>query len=75
MIKLRGAALAVLLAGVVVSVVAAQGWQATVNRQRDERLDRSLDLGERYPRIPFSSPLGADARGQPERPGHPRAGP
>jgi diguanylate cyclase (GGDEF)-like protein len=38
---LRGAAVAVLLVGTVGSVVAAQAWQATVNRQRDERLDRT----------------------------------
>jgi diguanylate cyclase (GGDEF)-like protein len=31
----------VLLIGTVGSVVAAQAWQATVNRQRDERLDRT----------------------------------
>jgi diguanylate cyclase (GGDEF)-like protein len=38
---LRGAAVSVLLVGTVGSVVAAQAWQATVNRQRDERLDRT----------------------------------
>jgi CHASE domain len=38
---LRGASLAVLLVGVMASVVAAQAWQATVNRQREERLDRT----------------------------------
>ena len=37
---LRGAAVAVLLVGTVGSVLAAQGWQSTVRRQRDERLDR-----------------------------------
>jgi diguanylate cyclase (GGDEF)-like protein len=38
---LRGAALAVLVVGTVGSVMAAQAWQATVARQRDERLDRT----------------------------------
>ena len=165
---LRGAAVAVVLIGVVGSVLLAQGWQSTVTRQRDERLDRtaasrtvtissalanyenalqaarslwlasgsvsrqefsifarSLDLGDRYPglqgigwrtvvtddevdefvartrkdrapgftitppgrrpvyyvtlysypRLPFSDPLGADARANPEHPGLPGAGP
>jgi len=38
---LRGAAVAVLLVGTVGSVLAAQGWQSTVTRQREERLDRA----------------------------------
>ena len=38
---LRGAAVAVVLIGVVGSVLLAQGWQSTVTRQRDERLDRT----------------------------------
>jgi diguanylate cyclase (GGDEF)-like protein len=38
---LRGAAVAVLLVGTVGSVLAAQGWQSTVTRQREERLDRT----------------------------------
>jgi diguanylate cyclase (GGDEF)-like protein len=38
---LRGAAVAVVLMGVVGSVLLAQGWQSTVTRQRDERLDRT----------------------------------
>ncbi len=38
---LRGASVAVVLIGVVGSVLLAQGWQSTVTRQRDERLDRT----------------------------------
>jgi diguanylate cyclase (GGDEF)-like protein len=38
---LRGAALVVMLVGIVASVVVARGWQSTVTRQRDERLDRT----------------------------------
>jgi diguanylate cyclase (GGDEF)-like protein len=38
---LRGGAVAVVVVGIVGSVVAARGWQATVVRQRDERLDRT----------------------------------
>ena len=38
---LRGAALAVMLVGVLGSVWVARGWQSTVTRQRDERLDRT----------------------------------
>jgi hypothetical protein len=38
---LRGAALAVVLIGVVGSVLLAKGWESTVSRQRDERLDRT----------------------------------
>jgi diguanylate cyclase (GGDEF)-like protein len=38
---LRAAALTVTLAGVLASVLAARGWQATVTSQRDERLDRT----------------------------------
>jgi CHASE1-domain containing sensor protein len=38
---LRGAALAVMLAGVLGSVWVARGWQSTVTHQRDERLDRT----------------------------------
>jgi CHASE1-domain containing sensor protein len=38
---LRGAALAVMLVGVLASVWVAKGWQSTVTRQRDERLDRT----------------------------------
>ena len=38
---LRGAAVAVVVVGVVASVLLARGWQATVARQRDERLDRT----------------------------------
>jgi diguanylate cyclase (GGDEF)-like protein len=37
---LRVAAVAVAVVGVAGSVLIATGWQATVNRQRDERLDR-----------------------------------
>jgi diguanylate cyclase (GGDEF)-like protein len=39
---LRGAALAVMLVGVLASVWVARGWQSTVTRQRDERLDRTM---------------------------------
>jgi diguanylate cyclase (GGDEF)-like protein len=38
---LRGAALAVMLVGILASVWVAKGWQSTVTRQRDERLDRT----------------------------------
>jgi diguanylate cyclase (GGDEF)-like protein len=38
---LRGAAVAVAVVGTVGSVLLAQGWRSTVNRQRDERLDRT----------------------------------
>jgi diguanylate cyclase (GGDEF)-like protein len=38
---LRGAALAVMLVGILASVWVAKGWQSTVTRQRDERLDRN----------------------------------
>ena len=38
---LRGAAVAVLLVGVVGSLLMADGWRSTVARQRDERLDRT----------------------------------
>jgi CHASE1-domain containing sensor protein len=38
---LRGAAVAVVLIGVIGSVLLARAWQATVTRQRDERLDRT----------------------------------
>ena len=38
---LRGAALAVMLIGVLGSVWVARGWQSTVTHQRDERLDRT----------------------------------
>jgi diguanylate cyclase (GGDEF)-like protein len=38
---LRGAAVAVLLVGTVGSVLIAEGWESTVRRQRDERLDRT----------------------------------
>jgi diguanylate cyclase (GGDEF)-like protein len=38
---LRGAAVAVALIGVIGSVLLARGWQSTVTRQRDERLDRT----------------------------------
>jgi two-component system, OmpR family, sensor kinase len=38
---LRGAAVAVVVAGVVASILLARGWQATVARQLDERLDRT----------------------------------
>jgi diguanylate cyclase (GGDEF)-like protein len=37
---LRGAAVAVVLAGTVGSVLVAMGWQSTIRSQRDERLDR-----------------------------------
>jgi diguanylate cyclase (GGDEF)-like protein len=37
---MRAEAVAVALAGVVASAWIAQGWQGTVTRQRDERLDR-----------------------------------
>jgi CHASE1-domain containing sensor protein len=38
---LRGAAVAVVLIGMVGSVLLAQGWQPTVSGQREERLDRT----------------------------------
>jgi diguanylate cyclase (GGDEF)-like protein len=38
---LRGAAVAVVLVGVVGSVLLARGWESTVARQREERLDRT----------------------------------
>jgi diguanylate cyclase (GGDEF)-like protein len=38
---LRATAVAVAVVGVVGSVLIAKGWQATVTRQRDERLDRT----------------------------------
>ena len=38
---LRGAAVAVAVLGLVVSLLIARGWQTTVSRQRDERLDRT----------------------------------
>jgi diguanylate cyclase (GGDEF)-like protein len=38
---LRGAAVAVVVVGVVGSILLARGWQATVSHQRDERLDRT----------------------------------
>ena len=38
---LRGAAVAVLLVGTVGSFLIAEGWESTVRRQRDERLDRT----------------------------------
>jgi len=38
---LRGAALAVMLIGVLGSVWVARGWQSTLTHQRDERLDRT----------------------------------
>jgi CHASE1-domain containing sensor protein len=38
---LRGAAVAVVLVGVVGSVLLARAWESTVTRQRDERLDRN----------------------------------
>lgn len=37
----RGAAVAVVLVGVVGSALLAQGWKSTVDHQRDERLDRT----------------------------------
>jgi len=39
---LRGAAVAVAVLGLVVSLLIARGWQTTVSRQRDERLDRTV---------------------------------
>jgi CHASE1-domain containing sensor protein len=53
---LRGVAIGVVLVGAAGSALLARGWQSTVDRERDERLDRSefstfarsLDLGERY---------------------------
>jgi Diguanylate cyclase, GGDEF domain/CHASE domain len=38
---LRGAAVAVVVLGVVVSGLVAKGWQSTIVRQRHERLDRA----------------------------------
>jgi len=38
---LRGAAVAVAALGLVASLLIARGWQTTVSRQRDERLDRT----------------------------------
>ena len=38
---LRGAAVAVVLAGMAGSVLVAQEWRSTVTRQRVERLDRT----------------------------------
>jgi hypothetical protein len=38
---LRGAALAVVLVGMVASALIAQGWRHTVTSQRDERLERT----------------------------------
>jgi len=38
---LRGAAVAVVVLGMVVSGLVANGWQSTVVRQRHERLDRA----------------------------------
>jgi diguanylate cyclase (GGDEF)-like protein len=38
---LRGAAVAVVVLGTVVSGLTARGWQETIARQRDDRLDRS----------------------------------
>jgi diguanylate cyclase (GGDEF)-like protein len=38
---LRAGALVVTVAGIVASVLVARGWQDTVARQRDERLDRT----------------------------------
>jgi diguanylate cyclase (GGDEF)-like protein len=38
---LRGAAVAVVLIGVIGSVLLARAWESTVTRQRDERLDRT----------------------------------
>ncbi len=38
---LRAGAVGVVVVGTVPSVLIAQGWQATVARQRDERLDRT----------------------------------
>jgi diguanylate cyclase (GGDEF)-like protein len=38
---LRGGAVAVVAVGIVGSVLVTRGWQATVARQRDERLDRT----------------------------------
>jgi CHASE1-domain containing sensor protein len=38
---LRGAAVAVAALGLVASLLIARGWQTTVSRQRDQRLDRT----------------------------------
>ena len=38
---LRGAAVAVVVVGMAVSALVARGWQETIVRQRDERLDRA----------------------------------
>ena len=38
---LRGAAVGVAIVGLLASVVLARGWQSTVTRQRNERLDRT----------------------------------
>jgi diguanylate cyclase (GGDEF)-like protein len=38
---LRAAAVAVAILGLVASLLIARGWQTTVSRQRDERLDRT----------------------------------
>jgi hypothetical protein len=71
------AAVAVLLLGVLGSVVAAQAWRATVSRQRDERLDRTAasrtvtisgalgQLRERPPGRPL--PVAGLRLGQPPR--------
>jgi diguanylate cyclase (GGDEF)-like protein len=39
---LRGAAIGVVLVGAAGSVLLARGWQSTVDRERDERLDRTM---------------------------------
>ncbi|HWC43297.1 MAG TPA: diguanylate cyclase [Actinomycetota bacterium] len=40
---LRGAAVAVVVLGTMVSALVAHGWQQTIDRQRDDRLDRSAN--------------------------------
>jgi diguanylate cyclase (GGDEF)-like protein len=40
---LRGAALAVVLVGMVASALIAQGWRRTMTSQRDERVERQAD--------------------------------
>ena len=42
---LRGAAVAVVLLGTVGSVLVSRAWETTLDRQRDERLDRTKTSG------------------------------
>jgi hypothetical protein len=43
---LRGAAVAVVVVGMVVSALVAKGWRSTIVRQHDERLDRGRRLAD-----------------------------